>query len=162
MQLSLNRRAPLIIVCTKDIQMSATPDIIARGERSPLLHGQVTKSPLDLVTERIFFIIPITARQVQFLNRIIYRDNLFWINYWSLTHTFFGLLWGLLHLFWPRLFSIRNYIIVHTIFEIWELWAGGYFTGKHPLIIQEIVDLIMDTLFGLLGVYLVIGSHSMQ
>ncbi len=132
--------------------------IIKKGEASPLLHGQVTKgvySPLDLVTQRIFFLIPITPTQIEWLNRIIYRDNLFWINYWSLTHTFVGLFWGLLHALWPDTFSIWNYLIAHTLFELWELWAGGYFSGKHPFIIQEFVDIIMDTLFGLAGVFLV-------
>lgn len=142
-----------MVVNTSGAQ-SASDETIRKGEASPLLHGQLTKTPLDLVTERIFFIWPVTREQVKWLNTIIYRDDLFWINYWSLTHTFIGLLWGVLHVLCPSFFSIRNYIIAHTLFEIWELWAGGYFTGQHPLIVQEIVDLIMDTLFGLAGVYL--------
>ena len=36
------------------------------------------------------------------------------------------------------------------------MWAGGYFTGQHQLIIQEVIDGVMDTLFGLIGVLLVI------
>jgi len=122
---------------------------------SPLIHGQMTQTPLDLVTERLFFLIPLTKEQVKWLNTVIYSDNLFWINYWSLTHTLVALFWGILHVMWPDVFSIRNYLIAHTLFEIWELWAGGYLTGKQKLIIQEVVDIIMDTLFGLMGIYLI-------
>jgi len=126
------------------------------GESSPLIHGQLTKSPLDMVTERLFFIWPLTQDQVKWLNTVIYRDNLFWINYWSLTHTLIGMFWGLLYLWNPSVFSIKNYLIAHVLFELWEMWAGGYFTGEHQLIIQEVIDGVMDTLFGLAGVFLVI------
>ena len=40
-------------------------------------------------------------------------------------------------------------------FELWELWAGGYLDGTHSLIFEEIVDIIMDTIFAFIGYYLV-------
>ena len=122
-------------------------------EASPLLHGQVTGTPLDLITKRLYFIWPLTDRQVEWLNTKIYQDDLFLINYWSFTHTLFGMLWGYLSAgfrFWPTLLS---YLITHSIFELWELWAGGYI-GFHPLYrldYREIADVIMDTLFGIVG-----------
>jgi len=134
---------------------------VMRATSSPLLHGRVTKSPLDLVTERLFFVVPLTMDQIQWLNTVIYHDRLFWINYWSLTHTFVALFWGVLHLLWPDTFSIRRYLMAHTLFELWELWAGGYLTGETPLILPEIVDIIMDTVFGLLGIYLVKWVYSL-
>lgn len=133
------------------------------GESSPLIHGQITKSALDQVTERLFFVWPLTEKQVEWLNTVLYKDDLFWINYWSFTHTLIGFFWGLLYLWNPTIFSIRNYLISHTIFEFWEAWAGGYFSGIRKLTVPEIIDGVMDTFFGLAGVYLAIylfGSRS--
>lgn len=121
---------------------------------SPLLHAIKTNTPLDLVSERFFFIIPLNYEQIQWLNTVIYKDNLFWINYWSLTHTFLGFIYGLFQRIWPEYFTIKNYLILHTLFEIWELWASGYLTGERKLVLQEILDIIMDTLFGFIGVIL--------
>lgn len=119
---------------------------------TPLLHAIPTKTPLDLVTERFFFFFPITKEQMEWLNTIIYRDEHFWINYWSLTHTFLGMIYGIFRNLYPNIFTIKLYIILHTLFEIWELWAGGYLTGQQELIYQEVIDMIMDTLFGLAGI----------
>ena len=47
---------------------------------------------------------------------------------------------------------------MHTLFEIWELWAGGYFDGTFPITVREIVDIIMDTAFGAIGFYLVVNG----
>lgn len=121
--------------------------------KSPLLHGQKTKTPLDLITERLFFVFPLNDKQIQFLNTIIYKDDLFWINYWSLTHTLFAMIWALIGKIIP-VFNLKNYLIFHTTFELWELWAGGYLTGEHALTIQELVDGLMDTLFGIVGFYI--------
>lgn len=123
--------------------------------KSPLLVGQTTNSPLDLVTSRLLFIWPLTDSQVKWLNTVIYQDSLFYINYWSLTHTFFGMIWGLFMLRWPKIFTIGQYILLHTIFEIWEAWAGGYFSGRFKMTLNELVDGLMDTLFGLAGVILI-------
>lgn len=122
---------------------------------TPLLHAIPTKTPLDLVIERLFFVIPLSREGMEWLNTIIYQDEVFWINYWSLTHTLLGMVYGIFHLLWPETWTIWNYLVLHTLFELWELWAGGYLTGESKLIYQEIVDLVMDTIFGLLGVYIV-------
>ncbi len=118
---------------------------------SPLLYGRETGTPLDLITERLFFVWPLSKRQIEWLNTVIYEDRLFLINYWSLTHTFFGFLWGLA---FPSP-SPLPFILFHTLFEIWELWAGGYLgSGSGTLTIQEMVDVVMDTLFGVAGFYI--------
>lgn len=122
---------------------------------TPLLHGSKTHTPLDLITENLYFIFPLNPDQVDFLNTIIYSDKYFHINYWSLTHLIFGIFWGIMHIFLPNIFSILNYFLFHTIFEFWELYAGGYLTGEHPIIIPEIIDIIMDTLFGLIGILII-------
>ncbi len=115
---------------------------------SPLLHGQQTGTPLDLITERLYFIWPLTDEQVEWLNTVIYRDSLFHINYWSLTHTFFGFLWGMAG------FPLFSFIVFHSLFELWELWAGGYLSGRYSFTSREIADVISDTLFGVIGYWL--------
>lgn len=137
--------------------------------KSPLLVGQVTETPLDLVTSRLLFTFPLNSQQVEWLNTVIYEDDVFYINYWSLTHTFFGMIWGLLMVcifyYFPSISSyltVTNYLILHTLFEIWEMWAGGYFTGEFELTLQELVDGVMDTLFGLAGVFLVLRFFERQ
>lgn len=122
---------------------------------SPLLHGRKTNTPLDLTIQKLYFLFPLTDKHVEFLNTIIYKDDFFWINYWSLTHTLYGIFWGLMHRFVNKqFFSLRNFLGIHTAFEIWELWAGGYFTGLHPVTIQELLDVVMDTVFGVVGYYI--------
>ena len=63
----------------------------------------------------------------------------------------FGMIWGLLYRYVnKKWFSGRNYLIFHTLFEIWELYAIG-----GPLTIPEFVDIIMDTIFGYAGFYMI-------
>jgi hypothetical protein len=125
---------------------------------SPLLHGVETKNSLDLITKRLYFIWPLSPNQVEWLNTIIYKDDLFWINYWSLTHLVFGVIWELIRKCtgYNTLFGLTSYLVVHTIFEIWELWAGGYLSGVFPLDKQEIMDCVMDTIFGLAGIFITV------
>jgi hypothetical protein len=122
---------------------------------TPLLHAEVTDTPLDLVSERFFFLIPLRKETIEWLNTVIYKNEHFWINYWSLTHTFIGILWGLAMKLYPNVFTVWRYIIAHTLFEIWEAWAGGYLTGQRQLVYQEVIDALMDTIFGLLGILFV-------
>lgn len=46
-------------------------------------------------------------------------------------------------------------LIIHTIFEFWELWGGGYIginePAKYGINFEEIVDIIMDTIFTTVG-----------
>lgn len=124
---------------------------------SPLLHGKITKTPLDLVTDRLYGLFPLDERQIQYLNTIIYKDNVFWINYWSFTHFFLGFFVGFV---FKRYLTIRTYSKLHILFELWELWAGGYIVPvnnvSHKLDIQEITDTLLDITLGILGFY--VGS----
>src|SRR3990172_6085627 len=125
-------------------------------KQSALLTGYRTGTPLDLITYRLYFLFPLSQSQVEWLNQPIYRDNLFEINNWSLTHTFFAWIWGLLNRYYnAKWFSLTNYLILHTLFEIWEVWA--IHIPVKELDGAEIVDIIMDTIFGnwlLFSIYL--------
>lgn len=122
-------------------------------ETSPLLHGQKTNTPLDLITERLYFVWPLSKRQIEWLNTVIYNRYPFWINYWSLTHFGWGVIWALLGSLSNQkgVFSLPGLLIFHTVFELWELWAGGYLSGAHILDVAEFVDIVMDTVFAVLG-----------
>jgi len=121
-------------------------------DESPLLRGYKTNTPLDLITYNLYFLFPMTQEHVDWLNKTIYKDNLFDINNWSLTHLGFGIIWGLFSKLYPNIFTLKNLIIFHTIFEIWELWTIHLIVDKFT--IQELVDIIMDTIFAIIGFYL--------
>ena len=126
---------------------------------SPLLHGKITGTPLDAITTKFYFIFPLSSEAIKWLNTLIYRnDNLgLWINRWSATHVLWGILWGIAHRFLSKkLFSPLNFLIIHTLFELWELWAGGYLKNSaEKLNVPEILDTIMDTIFASIGLALV-------
>jgi hypothetical protein len=50
-----------------------------------------------------------------------------------------------------RIFTLGGLLVFHTLFEIWELWAGGYLTKIRTLDFPEMVDVVMDTIFSLIG-----------
>ena len=126
-------------------------------KESPLLEGYSTGTQLDAITYRLFFIFPLTESQVQFLNTVIYKNDSIHINYWSLTHTLFGMIWGLFHLYDKKWFSFRNYVIFHTLFEIWEVYAISKFENLN---LKEWNDILLDTIFGSIGFWLVVGGRN--
>lgn len=117
---------------------------------SPLLTGKRTDTPLDLITYNLYFLFPLSDSQIQWLNKPIYSDKYFHINNWSLTHTLFGMFWGILRKWFP-FFSLVNYLIFHTLFEIWEVIAIHKLGN---LDFRETLDIIMDTIFGVIGFYI--------
>ena len=122
---------------------------------SPLIHGKINNTPLDNITQNLWFIFPLNKQQIKFLNTVIYKNKYIWINYWSLTHIVPAIIFGLI--FNKNEFNLKIliiYIILHTLFELWELYAGGYFSGKFKINIIEINDIIFDTLFAVLGFYI--------
>ena len=66
------------------------------------------------------------------------------INGWSLTHLFYGLTW-------PYLLG-EQALQYHTLFELFELVAGGFLITR-PLTGEEILDVLLDTLFFVAGSY---------
>lgn len=109
---------------------------------SPLLVGFPTDTPLDYLLK------PFTKEQIDFLNKDIYVDSTFHINNWSLLHLLSGLIWGLLYKKHP-FFNLLNFVILHSIFEFWEVWAVHLV--QECFTFKELVDIIMDTLFGIVG-----------
>lgn len=125
---------------------------------SPLIHGKIIKTPLDNITKNLWFIFPLNQKQINFLNTVIYKNRYIWINYWSLTHIIPAIVFGLIfNKAGNNKINKKNliiYLILHSLFEIWELYAGGYLSGKFKIDIMEINDIIFDTLFAILGFYI--------
>jgi hypothetical protein len=136
---------------------------------SPLLVGQETGGPLDNITKRLFFIFPLSKESITFLNRplfpktqlkildLILQDkrtkDVYVLNYWSFTHFAYAFFFGSFGV------GLIEYLIFHTLFELWELWAGNYQyfnleSEGRPLIPEEIIDILFDTLFAAMGIIL--------
>jgi len=84
-----------------------------------------------------------------------YKDSIY-ITYWSLLHILNGILSGSLYLKLnlPIKYYFFNMFIIHTLWEIWQVFIGmskPFLTsGKN-----NIFDIILDTLFFLFGAYIV-------
>ena len=96
---------------------------------NPTPGGKMTK--LDKITHKIY-----SPAVIKFLNQPII-DIQPPINIWSLTHLFWGVV------FYLSGISFVWALIVHTIFEIWEI----YMAEMKCLSAEDILDTIFDTLF---------------
>lgn len=92
------------------------------------------------------------ASTVKFLHQyIVGNDNsLYYINLWHINHFFSGVLFGLFHLYLYKVSSpLLFYIVIHTLWELWQL-----FIGMTVADLRGVIDILNDTVFGTLGVYL--------
>lgn len=122
---------------------------------SPLITGKQTGTSLDFITNSFMGIIPFTNDQIKWLNKIIFKNDKLsiYINNWVWTHLVVGIIFGIIFTIITNKYQVRGlnittYLILHTIFEIWELIA------VHKLFnfnLAEFFDIIFDTLFALIG-----------
>jgi hypothetical protein len=81
--------------------------------------------------------------------------SVFYINYWTILHFFSGILFAVLT---PSPVDIPfQFFVLHTIWELWQI-----IIGMTPMNLRGFVDTIMDTIAGLLGVYLSIQKWIVQ
>ena len=80
----------------------------------------------------------------------------FYVSGWSIVHLINGIIFGYLYLYFKgdnRLYMFKLFI-VHSIWEFWQMLIGMSkpykLTGR-----SNIVDTIMDTIFFMLGAYIV-------
>ena len=79
----------------------------------------------------------------------------FYVSGWSIVHFMNGIIIGYLYLYfnWDRRVYIFKLFIIHTLWELWETILGMSkpynLTGR-----GNIIDMIMDTLFFMLGAYI--------
>jgi hypothetical protein len=67
--------------------------------------------------------------------------SLFYISLWSFMHALSGFLFAFVS------DSLQGYIVIHSIWEIWQLYIG--MTPAHTL--RGFIDVITDTVMGILG-----------
>ena len=80
------------------------------------------------------------------------KKSLVYINLWHINHFLSGVFFALLHLYFYRFESpFMTYFVVHTLWELWQLFIGMTIPN-----LRGILDIGNDTLFGLLGVFLVL------
>ena len=80
----------------------------------------------------------------------------FYVSGWSIVHFVTGIIFGYLYLFFNyyNLFYIIRLFIIHTMWEFWQTLIGMAkpykLTGR-----SNLIDSIIDTVFFMLGVYIV-------
>ena len=77
----------------------------------------------------------LTPRQIHWLNTPLF--NL--INYWSLLHLIYGMLWGF------TIFSLQSFLVVHFLVQVVEICV--LFEGDFQL-----QDVLIETVLGVVGV----------
>ena len=101
-------------------------------------------TPLDKLVDSI-----IPRDVVLFLNQTLYRSEWIIINYWTFVHITSGIIFYFLK---PQKYNYKQwfwiYLIVHIAFEIVEFILA---LGGNPLFVEELIDIIWDILFGLIG-----------
>jgi VanZ family protein len=80
----------------------------------------------------------------------------FYVSGWSIVHFINGIIFGYLYLYFNydvRLYTYKMFII-HTIWEFWQMLIG--MSKPYELVGRSnLVDTIMDTIFFMLGTYIV-------
>lgn len=85
--------------------------------------------------------LPKEVRRILETYIIGHETSLVYITLWSFMH----MLSGVLFIFVSN--SLVDYVIVHTIWEIWQIYIG--MTPIHT--IRGIIDVFVDTIMGMIG-----------
>lgn len=82
-----------------------------------------------------------------FLETYVIGDDksLVYISLWSFMHSFSGVLFSFVS------DSLQGYIVVHTVWELWQIYIG--MTPIHTA--RGVIDIFTDTFMGILGFLLV-------
>lgn len=96
---------------------------------------------------------------IKILDKNIYMsvNNSFYINGWTIIHYFSGLLLGFLYLYLYKNIYFYYYIlfIIHTLWELWQIFIGmakpWKLTGS-----SNLIDTFVDTFFFMFGTYTIL------
>jgi hypothetical protein len=84
--------------------------------------------------------------------------SLFYLNYWHINHFLSGILFGLIHLLVYRFSNpVWSYFLLHTLWELWQLYLT-----MTPRTWRGLIDIVVDTTVGLLGLYVVLYLKGKQ
>jgi hypothetical protein len=73
----------------------------------------------------------------------------FYVNYWHGMHLLSGIVFGLIAEVYRVKYPVLIYIVLHTLWELWQLSIG-----MTVLTLRGCIDILTDTGMGLLGVFL--------
>ncbi len=91
---------------------------------------------------------------VQALDTYIVGSNTstFYLNYWHINHWLSGVLFGLFLRMYPLSNPFGVYILLHTLWEFWQLSIG-----MTPRNLRGALDILVDTTVGVLGLWIVLS-----
>lgn len=80
----------------------------------------------------------------------------FYVSGWSIVHFINGIIFGYIYLYfkWDRRLYFYNLFTLHNIWEFWQILIGmskPYKLTGH----NNLIDIIMDTIFFMLGTYII-------
>jgi hypothetical protein len=81
-------------------------------------------------------------KYVDLLDTYIFNTPYVYMNVWSLLHGLSGVLFALV----VRRATLTDWFIVHTLWELWQV-----FIGMTPLTLRGAIDTVMDTAISMLG-----------
>jgi hypothetical protein len=87
------------------------------------------------------------------LRRVYYRNDYMYLNGWSFVHFFSGVLTGYLYLKlnYDRKLYLYKMLIIHTIWELWQMLIGM----TKPYKPVGFSDFIVDTIMFMLGAIII-------
>jgi hypothetical protein len=100
--------------------------------------------------------LPQTVKYILETNFFGSNKKTFYISGWSMVHLMNGMIIGFIYLYFR--YNTRFYFlvmfIIHTLWEAWQIFIGlsKYYKLSGP---NNLVDTIMDTLFFMIGTYIV-------
>ena len=121
------------------------------------MNHNVSQSGGTLLDKIVDAIIP--PHIVLFLNQVLYRSAFIIVNYWSFVHILSGILFYFLK---PKKYKIKEWfliwIAVNIGFEIVEYILA---LGGNPLFVEEVIDIVWDVLWGLIGFGVIYLYHEL-
>jgi hypothetical protein len=79
---------------------------------------------------------------VDMLDTYIFNTRYVYMNVWSLLHGLSGVLFAFVF----RRATLTHWILVHTLWELWQV-----FIGMTPLTVRGLLDTVLDTVMSILG-----------
>ena len=80
------------------------------------------------------------------------KETLLYVNYWHINHFLSGVFFGLFFLFVYKVpYPWLSYLVIHTLWELWQ-----YTIGMTKPSLRGFLDSVVDTIFGLVGLFCIL------
>lgn len=100
--------------------------------------------------------LPKKIKQMLEIDLVGSSKKTFYISGWSVIHLISGILLGYfyLHFRWDTKMYIYNMFLIHSTWELWQIFIG--MSKPYKLTgYSNLIDTIMDTIFFMLGAYVI-------